>query len=201
MGGAAVSPLLGHDRYLILWKATNYSPTYLRTEITSLIPSIIEPIGLTTDELSVARGSEMPPRVPWGMPGYLLSHLMSVDPKLKVLEPAARFIEEIIEKTAFRPDKILVSDVVYPHLDLSQLQLNQIFSLIAYLISNNLLCQTETQAFFQWAMNKGFGGQLRAFCQTNSEHVRSYATKVLQTCHASGPDSELFSENLLDMVR
>lgn len=142
----------------------------------------------------------MPPRVPWGMPGYLLSHLMSVDPKLKVLEPAAKFIEEIIEKTILLADKVLDSDVVYPHLDVSQLQLNQIFSLIAYLISNNLLRQIETQALFHWAMNNGFGGKLRAFCQTNSENIRSYATAILQTCQASGPGSEIFSDNLLDRV-
>ncbi|KAL6412672.1 ankyrin [Ilyonectria robusta] len=193
------------DQYVNRGKNIEQTLEYLRqtygvdatTEITSLIPSIIESIDLTTDELSVAKWSEMPPRVPWGMPGYLLSHLMTVDPKLKVLEPAARFIEEIIKNTVSGTDKIFG----YPHLDVSQLQLNQIFSLIAYLISNNLLHQNETQALFQWAMNKGFGGQLSAFGQTNSEHVRSYAAKALQTCHASGQDSELFSENLLDMVR
>ncbi|KAH6971661.1 ankyrin repeat-containing domain protein [Ilyonectria sp. MPI-CAGE-AT-0026] len=194
-------PFLGNSTGVVGLAGQPFRLFWDTTAITSLIPSIIEPVGFVSDELSAAKRSEMPPRVPWGMSGYLLSHLMSVDPKLKVLEPAARFIEEIIEKTGSRLDKILVSGAFYPHLDVSQLQLNQIFSLIAYLISNNLLHQPEAQALFQWARDKGFGGKLKAFCQTNSEHVRSYATKVLQTCHASGPDSELFSDNLFDMVR
>ena len=106
---------------------------------------------------------------------WLSWHLIAVDPKLAALKPAAYFIERVL--WALRPGR---EDPDGDFDTFSQQSLHQIFSIIAYLASNNMLRQDQMRRFLEWVLRSGLENQLSFIMHASSTSLRACMEAVLE---------------------
>jgi ankyrin repeat protein len=109
------------------------------------------------------------------MRGWLSSHLIALDPKLAALKLAAYFIER--ELWALRPGR---GDPDGDFDSFSQQSLHQIFSIIAYLASNNMLRHDQMRLFLEWVFRSGLENQLSSIMHASSTSLRACIEAVLE---------------------
>jgi ankyrin repeat protein len=107
------------------------------------------------------------------MRGWLSWHLTAVDPKLAALKPAAYFIEGVLWP-------LCPGDPDGDFETFSQQSLHQIFSIIAYLASNNMLRQDQMRRFLEWVLRSGLENQLSFIMHASSTSLRACIEAVLE---------------------
>ncbi|KAH7134654.1 ankyrin repeat-containing domain protein [Dactylonectria estremocensis] len=163
--------------------------------------SLVGPSDPSYDNQLCNVGSEMYTRISWGKPGYIFSHLMSIDPRLKTLESSATLVEQIIKISSVSYRNLRENVQLAQFSKEPQKLLDQSFSIMAYLVSNNFFQESEIDALVRWAIKGGLGDQLGIFLHTNSDHIRSCAAKILSICPHFEHVATLSTRNLLDLGR
>jgi len=107
--------------------------------------------------------------------GWLSWHLIALDPKLAALKPAAYFIERVL--WALRPGR---GDPDGDFDSFSQQSLHQIFSIIAYLASNNMLRHYQMRRFLEWVFRSGLENQLSFIMHASSTSLLACIEAVLE---------------------
>ncbi|KPM42439.1 hypothetical protein AK830_g4093 [Neonectria ditissima] len=149
-------------------------------EIVSLIPAIGRPSMLSAQShLGAPNRSDLRLRIQPKNPGWIHSHLMSVNSNLRILEPSTRFIEQLMTIAESGFSRSAVTELPDPD-DQSQQSLICIFSVMVYLISNNLLQDHQIRIIIRWAVDKRLNEKLANFLQANSKYTRSSAIILLQ---------------------
>ncbi|KAF8849738.1 hypothetical protein BDZ45DRAFT_221590 [Acephala macrosclerotiorum] len=147
------------------------------------------PVAGTTSTLILENGlrtmnwSQKYKRTPRGTKGWLLSHLVGVDRKLEALQLVADFVEKLLlyfPATADMDTQILFNGA-------SQQSLCQMFAIVAYLASNNILKNSQMQNFLIRVSNMGFLGQLSRFLQMESANVRAFRASLLRASANTTP--------------
>ncbi|KAH7013104.1 ankyrin repeat-containing domain protein [Ilyonectria destructans] len=113
----------------------------------------------------------------------------SKDPILRVLHLPASVLENIVvnSKKSGRPNL-----EVWPSMNMDQKSIYQIFTVIAFLVSNNYLQTRILQIFITWVISNGYFGQLSNFlkdCASGSCEARVFIVKILQA--AIPPDAAI----------
>ena len=112
-----------------------------------------------------------------GTEGWLLAHLVGVDRRLDSLQPVVNFVEKLLHER--KAD-------IYNHQNLSlfdsasQNLLFQMFAIVAYLASNNILNISHMKIFLKWVSDMGFLGQLSRFLQMKSANMYAFRASLLR---------------------
>jgi ankyrin repeat protein len=109
------------------------------------------------------------------MCGWLSWHLIALDPKLAALKLAAYFIERVI--WALPPGR---GDPDGKFDAFSQQSLHQIFSIIAYLASDNMLRRYQMRRFLEWVFRSGLENQLSFIMHASSTSLRACIEAILE---------------------
>lgn len=117
-------------------------------------------------------------RVPQGTEGWLLAHLVGVDRKLDSLQPVVDFVEKLLLHERMAD--------IYNHQNqalfdsASQNLLFQMFAIVAYLASNNILNISHMKTFLRWVSDMGFLGRLSRFVQMKSANMYAFRASLLR---------------------
>lgn len=123
------------------------------------------------------------------MHGWLNWQLIGVDSKLVVLKSTANFVEQVLWE--LNPD--------FEDHDFDQQSLHQIFSIVAYLISNNMLLENSIQNFFNWVLSEGLETQLLMIIQAKSISLSACIEKILVAVTEPGKLSHSRVHHVLDL--
>jgi ankyrin repeat protein len=109
--------------------------------------------------------------------------LVGLDPKLAALKPIADYLEPCYLESCFPHvwnESRLQTETPEPAM--SQNSLCQMFIIVAYLASNNILERTELRRFLEMVSTNGYLGQLSLFLQIDSANVRAFRASILRVC-------------------
>ena len=112
-----------------------------------------------------------------------MSHLVGVDRKLEALQPVADFVEKrllFLVPMADADTQVLFNSA-------SQQSLCQMFAIVAYLASNNILDRFQISNFLIWVSAMGFLGQLSRFLQIESANVYAFRASLLRASVSLSP--------------
>ncbi|KAL6411399.1 hypothetical protein AUP68_05106 [Ilyonectria robusta] len=109
---------------------------------------------------------------------WVLSKLIDADWKLSVLEPVAELVEDIFGRTDSRQslDSRRSNSVRIT----GGRTLFQVFSIVAYLISNNFPGSAKTTSFIEWVVGNGYLFQLSKFLQTAPADTLAFGSTLLR---------------------
>lgn len=110
--------------------------------------------------------------------GWVLSKLTDADWKLAALEPVAELVENIFRRR--ESHQWLGSRQSTSVRITSDRSLYQVFSIVAYLISNNFPDSSETVLFIEWVVRNGFMFQLSKFLQTAPADTLAFGSTLLR---------------------
>lgn len=109
---------------------------------------------------------------------WVLSKLIDADWKLSVLEPVAELVEDIFDRTNSHPS--LGSRRSNSIRITRGRTLFQVFSIVAYLISNNFPGSAKTTSFIEWVVGNGYLFQLSKFLQTAPADTLAFGSTLLR---------------------
>jgi ankyrin repeat protein len=133
-----------------------------------------------------------------GKPGWLASYLTGIDPKLEVLKPAANFVERLIKKDLISSGGKCYTDGLFD--TPSQQSLYQMFSIVAFLASNNMLSPLQIGHFLLWALDRGLVEQFSYVMRTKSDSVRACIEAILEGVTLLGQRFPAEIRHFLDLL-
>ncbi|RDW58768.1 hypothetical protein BP6252_13244 [Coleophoma cylindrospora] len=127
------------------------------------------------NEVCVLDWDQSQTRVPPQRHGWLLSHLIAVNPKLEALKSGADLAEQVLSGRPTRPQGGFDEVFYYP----DQQCVYQLFSISTYLISNNRMSSAQRSNFLSWVFTRKLEDQLSIFMRNSSVSIRACIETIL----------------------